>query len=310
MQQSSRNSSQIEEFVAQCDSLGGISDPRAADLIANFRLELDVDIDHVDQLDPFSDEYHALQMDIYQSVSGRVYCSDLDEQDKIVSDATNPHRAKNSRFLTMNSKPIINALALADLDPGAYALDMGAGRGFSSEVLAHNGVNVHALDLNPKFISYIKKTARQKGYAIEGILDNFDRMMLDQTYDMILFDDSMHFSSRLDALIPKLVPMLNPGGSILFIGEPIHSTWWKHWGVSMDATSVYSMRKFGKFNACWSKSYLKQLFDRAGLKLWIIAFVGRNNGYLGVAMPKGSADDALIKRRCAKIFPEHLIVFV
>jgi len=93
-------------------------------------------------------------------------------------------------------------------------------------------------------------------------------------------------------------------GCIVFAGEPITSAWWKDWGMRLDPLSVYCMRKYGWFETGWSEDYIKSAFDQIDWKLWLIAGIGLDHGYIGLALPK-SAPDSELMRRVSKVIPAH-----
>jgi hypothetical protein len=66
-------------------------------------------------------------------------------------------------------------------------------------------------------------------------------------------------------VVSKLAAGLELGGRLVLAGEPINEIWWKHWGMRLDALSVYCIRKFGWFESGWSIGFIEELVHRAGL---------------------------------------------
>ncbi|WP_143748365.1 class I SAM-dependent methyltransferase [Mesorhizobium carmichaelinearum] len=284
-------SSDLDEFVRQCDSRNGIQHPDCAPYISDFRIEFETVVDQT--LDPFSEAYVAQQIALYEELSGRRFDQETGEQFPVGVaeriDTANPYGHRHTAFLAKHSRAVLSALMAANVPPAPKILDMGSGWGLSSEILAFCGAEVTAVDINPDFIELNRKRAERRGLPITAIRSTFDELETGDRFDAALFYECLHHAVRPWAALERVGRFLKPGGKIAFAGEPINDNW-KHWGMRTDALSIYCIRKFGWFESGWSMAFLYSAFDRAGFRLAIAQGVGIDNGPIGVAVRKDEPD--------------------
>lgn len=163
-------------------------------------------------------------------------------------------------------------------------LDMGCGRGLTTEILAQTGAHVTGFDIDPKWTSFSEGRARIRGFKITRVIGEFDHVSscspaLDQ-YDLILFCASLHHSAKPWLLLERLTKHLEHEGMIAFIEEPVNQIWWKHWGLRLDPESIYVMAKFGWFESGWSLEFIHAMAER--LKLEFKCFGNQNNDQVGI----------------------------
>ncbi|MCZ8187085.1 MAG: class I SAM-dependent methyltransferase [Beijerinckiaceae bacterium] len=275
----------LDAYVAECDRLGGVQTPGAAEFLSDFVLDLG-DL-QVEGLDPFSEEYFQVQMRVYESISGRTLDQNTGELFDFEVDAhvkaQNPYKNLNASYVAMHVRAVAGAIALANLPAAPRILDMGSGWGMTAELAAFLGASVKAVDINPAFVDLINRRARRSGLPIFAELSTFDTLTEDPKYDAILFYESLHHAVKVWETLARAKTMLTPGGKIIIAGEPITDYHWKHWGVRTDSLSVYCIRKFGWFETGWSAAFLKQAFDRAGLDLCLYPYAGLQNTEVGIA---------------------------
>jgi FkbM family methyltransferase len=143
--------------------------------------------------------------------------------------------------------------------------DMGAGWGLSSEFAAYLGLNVVAVDINASFVRLMSERVKRHGLPIQAVQSTFEDFTWAKPADLVLFYECLHHAVRPWTVISRLCGMLRPGGRVLLAGEPINDFWWRHWGLRLDACSVYCIRKFGWFESGWSEPFLLQLLHRCSL---------------------------------------------
>lgn len=283
----------LDHFVAECDRLGGFGTPATTDYIADFEIRFDTPVNQA--LAPFSEEYFRQQELLHAELSSRPLGAAPSEHYPLPNidhhvHGCNPYNLPDIRFVSQHARTIHTCLMLADLPPHSTILDMGAGWGLSSESMAFCGASVTAVDINPEFVQLLRRRAERLALPIEAVHSDFDSFHSDKTFDMIFFYECLHHSRRPWNTLRHLARFLKPEGKIVFAGEPINRFWWKHWGLRLDHQSVYCIRKHGWWESGWTKEFLTQCFDAAGLHLNLYDQVGLNKGMIGIAVRQEVAD--------------------
>ncbi|MGF1570733.1 MAG: class I SAM-dependent methyltransferase [Nodosilinea sp.] len=279
------HTSKLDNFVKECDNLGGPENPNARNYLLDFYLKFDTKVDQ--NLDPFSNDYYQSQIDLYKEISGRSIDQSTWEQAPVEVEKSifgvNPYGSNDINFISKHSRAVLTTLYLANLPPSGKILDMGSGWGLSSEIIAFCGGHVTCVDINPLFIELNKRRITRLNLPVEIKLSNFDSYEDDQKYDLVLFYESLHHSVKPWETIKHISKFVNSNGKVAFAGEPINKLFWKNWGLRLDPLSVYCIRKFGWFESGWSKKFISKAFEYAGLKLILYPGVGLNHGYIGIA---------------------------
>ncbi len=284
-------SSELDDFVRECDSRNGVQHPDCAAYLSDFRLQFDTIVDQT--LDPFSEAYTAQQIALYEELSGRKLDQETGEQAVVGVEGrintANPYGHNHVAFLAKHSRAVLSALMTANVPSGAKILDMGSGWGLSSEIMAFCGAEVTAVDINPDFVELNRRRAERRGLPITATHSTFDEFETTERFDMALFYECLHHAVRPWTVLERVGKFLKPGGKIVFAGEPINDNW-KHWGLRTDSLSVYCIRKYGWFESGWSMPFLHSAFDRAGFRLSVAPGIGIDNGPIGVAARKEEPD--------------------
>lgn len=281
----------LDHFVAECDRLGDPNAPACAAYIRDFALAFDTSVDQ--NLDPFSGEYFAQMVTLYEEISGRKLDQSKGEMTPINvathAAAVSPYNSTDTRFLTKHNRAVVTALMVANLPPGAEVLDAGCGWGLSSEAMAFSGARVTALDINPLFVELVRTRAARLGLPIDAVQAEFDQYRTDKRFDLLLFYECLHHSVKPWETLAHLGQFVKPGGKVVFAGEPINAIWWRHWGIRLDALSVYCIRKFGWFESGWTREFVTRCFARAGFDLTLYPNIGLCGGEVGYATRTGEA---------------------
>ena len=282
-------STELDEFVAECDRLGGIATPEAMAFVADFSLSISTEVDP--DLDGYSDEYASMQMELYREVSGREIDQTANELLDVdvdhLADAANPYGSANPDLMAKHARTILTSIVVSDLPPEASVLDMGCGWGISSEMFGFCGCRVTAVDINPLFVDIVARRAARRGYDVETREGAFDTFETDERFDLVFFYESLHHAMFPWEIIARLGPNVKPGGKFAIAGEPIQEEWWQAWGLRLDPQSVYCIRKFGWFENGWSEAFITDCFRRSGFELTLFPGLGIQHSPIGVAVRPG-----------------------
>jgi 2-polyprenyl-3-methyl-5-hydroxy-6-metoxy-1,4-benzoquinol methylase len=226
-------------------------------------------------LNPFSPEYRAEVARLYESIAGQKYdvASEGLDHDDI---------ANRVRWRTPFGQPpaIVGQYLMAyghivkrlDLPLGGNILELGPGEGSLSEIFARMGYSLTAVDAN-------QSACRITRGAIQGlgtlgtqhtvVCADFSTMEIGdgQTYDAIVFFESLHHATDHAALLSKLKAHLKPGGVIAFGAEPIQKrspTLPYPWGPRLDGESLRAMMTFGWMELGFTNGYFFRLLHGLG----------------------------------------------
>ncbi len=200
---------------------------------------------------------------------------------------TNPYHRNDIAFLSKHSRAVLTAIMLADPPAGAHILDAGCGWGLSSELMAFCGARVTAIDINPAFVELVRRRAQRFMLPITAIRSEFDTFETGERFDLLFFYECLHHSVKPWESLKSLGRFVKPEGKIVFAGEPVNTVWWPHWGLRLDAPSVYCARKFGWWESGWSMLFIARCFEQAGFTLNTFEEIGLDNGPIGIATRTG-----------------------
>ena len=294
------NAEQLAEFVRIVDT------EYAGDLCAtgvaarfypiDFKYSTRVDQD----LNPFSPEYYDQQLALYREIAGRElnqWDGELHPVDVAsLVNAPNPLGLGLPNFIGEHVRAISTMLGVADLSPSPFVLDLGAGHGLSSEILAFSGCIVRAIDIDPALGELSRLRAAARGLPIERSILSYDDIssIPDGGYKAAFFFQSLHHCLKPWKLIADLKEKLESQGVIAFTGEPIQAGW-KNWGLRQDQESLYVARKYGWFESGWSHDFIRACFTRNGYTLHFVSG-GHGGGEIGFAsLEPGKAQQSLAK---------------
>lgn len=270
------NTEQLGEFVRIADTEYA-GDLRAPGLVERFYpIEFEFST-HVDQdLNPFSPEYYDQQLALYREIAGRElnqWDGELHPVDvPSLVHAPNPLGLGLPNFIGEHVRAISTMLTVADLPTTPSVLDLGAGHGLSSEILAFSGCTVRAIDIDPALGELSRLRAAARGLPIERSILSYEDIspIPDASYKAAFFFQSLHHCLKPWKLVADLKAKLDPQGVIAFTGEPIQDGW-KNWGLRQDQESLYVARKYGWFESGWSHDFIRACFTRNGYTLHFVS---------------------------------------
>jgi 2-polyprenyl-3-methyl-5-hydroxy-6-metoxy-1,4-benzoquinol methylase len=296
-------STTLDAFVKQTDDLGGPDSQDAQSFWQGLCYTPAVLVD--ESLDPFSLDYVRQQTSLYSEISGRPLnqsVSELTTFDFVKSlNSPNPYGSTNASFISKHARAVCEAIESAQLDSDSqpHVLDMGAGWGLSSELMAFCGCKVTAVDINPQFVSLVNQRAAARSLPITCSLSSFDQFVTDESYDAIFFYECLHHSVCPWLLLEALKKMLKTSGKIVLSGEPINALWWKNWGIRLDPLSLYCIRKYGWFESGFSMDFLYLMFERIGFSVEIREGRSVNGSDIVIACPSAAVKNFNVSQHLA-----------
>ena len=112
---------------------------------------------------------------------------------------------------------------VAEPQPYARALELGAGTGFFSLNLKQAGIldEVHVTDLSPGMVEAAKANAEALGFAVQGRVADAERIPYDDnTFDVVVGHAVIHHIPDVEAAFAEMLRVLKPGGRFVVAGEP------------------------------------------------------------------------------------------
>jgi SAM-dependent methyltransferase len=259
---------ELDAVLKEVDAAHAISDDAVRAALRSFRYV--VDLAKLPS-DPFSPEYRAYQLDLYELIAGRPYKIENERSSFLSNDPSAlpfPYTTQSWRTVSdhlMLTGLIIRTLALPSK---ASVLEFGSGWGNTTLALAQMGYQVTAIDIEQRFLDMVAH--RCKGLANPPRLlcrDFAGVAQLEDKFDAIVFDASFHHCSDHRALLASLVDRLKPDGKVLFAAEPIDETLPMPWGLRLDGGSVWSTRCFGWLELGFTETYFREAAERAGFSV-------------------------------------------
>lgn len=113
-------------------------------------------------------------------------------------------------------------MGLLELEPGMAVADIGAGTGFFSMLFAREvgpSGKVYALDITPKFVEHIEKTAGELGlHNVESRLNPVDSTGLEKnSIDVAFIADTYHHFEYPYKMLASIKEALRPGGRVVLV---------------------------------------------------------------------------------------------
>src|SRR5919206_4273629 len=110
--------------------------------------------------------------------------------------------------------------------PFARSLEIGAGTGYFSLNLMHDGVIAAATctDISPGMLETLEGNARTLGLEVDtAACDAAELPFEDESFDLVLGHAVLHHLPDLDRCFAEFARVLKPGGTLFFAGEPSRS---------------------------------------------------------------------------------------
>ncbi len=255
---------QIDAMLQECERAAAISDDALRAVFRTFHMVPPANIPE----DPFSAEYRAFQMALYETIAGRVYGHANERTSFDVDAAVSrpfPYTTSSSTTVGEHYMAIGFLVRVMSLPPGSRILEFGPGWGNLTIALAKMGHHVTAVDVEPRFCELIRSRAEREGLAIDVInADFFWPGLQERQFDAAVFFECFHHCDDHARLLKSLRPAIAPNGKLFFGAEPISADFHAKWGLRLDGQSLWAIRKNGWLELGFQDDYFKSILERTG----------------------------------------------
>ncbi len=232
-------------------------------------------------LDPWGQAYAVQQERLWAAIVGvdRPYDAAIDEQEAAWGDIDPIRRPGffNRRDAQAVASAADHLLACgmlvkhSGLQPGQHALEYGPGFGHTALTLARLGVQVDTVDISAVFCNFIRRQAEHFQVPLTAHQAAFGTQpVAGRRYKLIWFYESFHHCVDFMRVVPQLEALLDDGGRVILIGEPIVEKEYAAvpypWGVRLHSEVAAVMRQTRWFELGFSEAFLYELFRRSGLR--------------------------------------------
>jgi 2-polyprenyl-3-methyl-5-hydroxy-6-metoxy-1,4-benzoquinol methylase len=246
--------------------------------------------------DPFGQEYRDEVLDFYKRVSKNSHYDPMSMETTDAADTFRgsfcpiPYRFANSHMVGEFLSCYGWILGNLNVHAGADVLEYGAGEGQLCIHLARMGCNVHAIDIEQRFLDVIQKQCDALGVGVTTKLGRFGDGIDGKRFDRIIFFEAFHHCfDHFDALL-RIRELLKPDGFVCFSGEPIipadsvdRTILPYPWGLRLDGEAMRSISEFGWMELGYSEPYFLELLGRCGyaVERHLCPTYSRGNVYIG-----------------------------
>jgi SAM-dependent methyltransferase len=116
------------------------------------------------------------------------------------------------------------ALAITQPQPGAWVLDIGAGRGWAAKHFAMRGCNAVAVDIvddDQVGLGRSRALMQQAGVVYDTLIADSERLpFAASSFDLVFCAAALHHTTDLNCLVRNIGRVLKPGGRMIAINEP------------------------------------------------------------------------------------------
>ncbi|HUJ67500.1 MAG TPA: class I SAM-dependent methyltransferase [Acidimicrobiales bacterium] len=262
-----RTLDELDDRLDRLDVAAAESDDALRREFLTFRMDLDFPMPP----DPYSSEYRRAVFELYELLHGSPYSTaneDTPFDTAAAVDAPFPFCTQSAKTVGDHLMGIGHIVRSLDLPPGSRVLEMGAGWGNTTLVLAQMGHKVTAIDVSPKFTDLIQSRAGRIGTHIDTVVGDFAKIHdLEGQFDAVVFFESFHHCSDHLGLLSGLDRVVAPGGQVMFAAEPIGKSFPVPWGLRLDGESLWAIRRHGWLELGFHSSYFVQTLDRYGWRV-------------------------------------------
>jgi ubiquinone/menaquinone biosynthesis C-methylase UbiE len=257
---------ELDAKIAECDRAEKQSDHALRRVFDSFRMAVPANL----PAEPQGRDYAEFQFELYRRLAGKPYCIENEATRFDVEKAARcpfPYSTQNTLVASDQYTAIGAILRHLKLPPGSRIVEFGPGWGNTTIALAQLGMQVTAVDIEPRFCELIQRRATMHGVTVETV--NADFLWIESSheqFDAALFFECFHHASDHRRLLRGLWSALKPEGRLLLAAEPVSPDFPMPWGLRMDGQSLWSIRKHGWFELGFNESYFVEALTSEG---WI-----------------------------------------
>lgn len=224
--------------------------------------------------DPFSDAYRTWTWDLYRRISGREGYDTAHEASPFdLERALNRPFPYESGSLKLVGRDLVarghvldtlsKALPAVISSARPRVVEFGAGWGNLTADLVATGIDVTAVELDPKFCSLIAQRCASGPGELTVHHGDMSDFATDTPFDAVVFYESFHHCADHFALLERLHRIVRPGGVVIFAAEPVQRLGYP-WGPRLDGLSVWSSRTYGWLELGFDTHYFDAALARTG----------------------------------------------
>ena len=255
----------LDAKITECnDALNSQGDDAMRRLFGTFKVDLGAQLPP----NPFSPEYRAFQLGLYQRIARKAYSTanertlfDLDQY----RHRPFPYYLGSTMTAGHHLRAIGFMLRTLDLPPGARVLEFGPGWGNTTLALAMLGFRVTAVDIEPNFCQLLRERAADAHVDIDVVqADFFWAEGVSEPYDAVVFFECFHHCDDHMRRLRALRRAIKPDGKMVVASEPIVHDFPMPWGVRTDGESLWAIRNFGWLELGFHEHYFDAAIARSG----------------------------------------------
>jgi len=268
----------LDEFNAEIAAIGdGLPDAAAHQRLSLLTVHHPA-VDRMKRLDPFSPAYRKAALKLYFDLRGRAgdgYDVARDEKSNGIAppdlfSSVTPWVFQNTVMVAefMESwAQILRGMALP-ANSNASVLEYGPGSGQLLLMLAKMGLRAHGVDIDDTALDTMRRQAEAMGLNLRTERAEFGEGFAGERFDRIFFFEAFHHAFDFEALLRRLQDRVNPGGRLIFCGEPVVTVAQSGipypWGPRLDALSVFCIRRYGWMELGFTHDFFMEALSRNG----------------------------------------------
>lgn len=252
--------------LAELDEAIRVADTLDGDALRNHLFNLSLSMGGLNG-DPLSAEYLQKVSEQYEAVAGRAY-GFANEHTPIDFDSVVvrpfPYFTNSLGIVSEYFLHFFYLMKHLGIREGARVADMGPGWGNSTEILAKQGFDVYAVDVNADFCRLIDERLKRQGLKANVVVGDFFQAENLPEMDAYVFFESFHHCLQHQDLLRLLHRKTGPDAVLIFGAEPIYQDWVYPWGIRPDGMALWSVRKFGWLELGFKEAYFIDVLRETG----------------------------------------------
>lgn len=258
-----RDVQELDRALIRAQEMRQVSEAQFVQALAGFWYEFSPP-----KVDPMSQEFTDYWHNMYVQLANRPYSVANEKWDfDLDHHVTNPYPfcTQDPQTVARQLQAYSSIISSMALPAGASIIELGAGWGNTSLLLAQMGYRVTVVDINDKYGTLIKRRAERLGVEIEYVCgDFFSVPEMASRFDGILFFESFHHCHDHVRLLRELPLVMKSDSVLLLAGEPIKNNLPYSWGINPTGEALWQIRTNGWMELVFRESYLLDVLAKTG----------------------------------------------